>query len=110
MTDDRLLTVQDVYNALAEHMNKLDQLWPDSEPHGPRKVHIVELFDAIKLRLVERARKNAERYESPFEKAAKKITGTTRDVSKPVAPAAIPPEGKTAMQLAHEEAKSRMRR
>lgn len=113
MTDDQLITVQNVVNVIAEHMNKLDELWPDSEQFGPRKVHIVELIDAIKLRLIQQAEKNANRYESAFERAAKKITGTTRDLSK-TKPQLKPPEPakpaeKTAMQLAHEAAQSRMR-
>lgn len=113
MSDDRILSVQDVYNAFAEHMTKLDQLWPDGDPTGPRKIHIVELMDAIKLRLAERARKNLEKYESPFERAAKKITGTQTDFSKvkqDKQQALVPDGSKTAMQLAHEAAQQRMRR
>ncbi len=111
MQDDRLITVQDVYNVVAEHMSALDTLWPETDMHGPRKVHIVELIDGIKLGLVKRAEKNASLYESPFEKAAKKITGTARDIARPKPPTtAVVAEGKTAMQLAHEQAQSRMRR
>lgn len=109
--DDRHLSVQDVYNVVAEHLVALDQLWPDAEPHGPRKVHIVELIDAIKLKLVMVAEKNASRYESPFEKAAKKITGTTATaVTRPRVDAPVVSADKTAMQLAHEQAQARMRR
>lgn len=116
--DDKHLSIQDVYNVIAEHMTKLDVLWPDSELHGPRKVHIVELIDAIKLKLAMVAEKNMTRYESPFEKAAKKITGTS------VKPTVRPSDqfgsqqdqkseqqmNKTAMQMAHEQAQARMRR
>lgn len=108
MNDDYLISVQDVQNVIAEHMSKLDELWPDSEIHGPRKVHMVELIDAIKLRLIFRAEKNASRYESAFEKAAKKITGLDKmPQSKPPIPE---PPGKTAMQIAHEAAQARMKR
>lgn len=111
MSEDRLITVQDVYNVIAEHMQALDTLWPDSEQFGPRKVHIVELIDAIKLRLIARAEKNANRYESPFEKAAKKITGSTdkfeAQAQKSQQPAIT---GKSAMQLAHEAAQTRIKR
>lgn len=108
--DDRHLSVQDVYNVVTEHMTKLDVLWPDSDQFGPRKVHVVELIDAIKLKLAMVAEKNMTRYESPFEKAAKKITGvSSASVTRPKAPAPET-ESKTAMQLAHEQAQSRMRR
>lgn len=111
MSEDQLITVQDVYNVIAEHLNALDTLWPDHELHGPRKVHIVELIDAIKLRLVERAEKNASRYESVFDKAAKKITGAKLarpqhgDDSKNQTPGG---PSKSAMQEAHEAAQARM--
>jgi hypothetical protein len=113
IADDRLLSIQDVYNVVSEHMNALDHLWPDSEPHGPRKVHIVEIIDGIKLKLVQRAEKNASKYESPFEKAAKKITGTTAKFEpRPghQSPKAEMPSEKTAMQIAHEAAQSRMKK
>lgn len=113
MSEDQLITVQDVYNVIAEHLNALDALWPDSELHGPRKVHVVELIDAIKLRLVERAEKNATRYESAFEKAAKKITGSKQyrppsDDLKNQQAADAPT--KSAMQQAHEAAQARVKR
>lgn len=104
---DKHLSAEDVHNVVSEHLNKLDQLWPDSDLHGPRKVHIVELIDAMKLRLYQIAEKNANKYESPFEIAARKITGTNKRVP---APAQTPePQGKSAMQLAHEAAKARMK-
>ncbi len=112
MSDDRHLSIQDVYNVIAEHMNKLDELWPDTEIHGPRKVHIVELIDAIKLKLSMVAEKNATRYESPFEKAAKKITGVDKLSRQPERqpPKVEAAQQKTTMQLAHEAAQSRMKR
>lgn len=99
-----LITVQDVHNAIAEHMKALDELWPDDDRFGPRKVHIVELIDGIKLRLTQRAEANLNRYVSPFEKAASKLMGPA-----PALPPreAGPMEGKTAMQLAHEQAQAR---
>lgn len=106
-TDDRLITVQDVYNTIAEHLHMLDKLWPEGERFGPRKVHIVELLDAIKLRLVQRAETNANRYETPFEKAAAKITGAGKMMPAPAPDATA---GRTSMQQAHEEAKARMKR
>lgn len=109
MNEDRVLTVQDVYNVLAEHMAALDDLWPDGEC-APRKVNIVELLDGIKLRLMQRAEKNATQYESPFKKAAKKITGSTTDVTRPKQEKPVEDTGKTSMQLAHEAAQARMRR
>lgn len=108
--DDFFISVQDVYNVIAEHMNKLDELWPEADIHGPRKVHIVELLDAIKLRLVARAEKNANKYESPFERAAKKITGSEKPVIRPKIGSPAAPEGKTAMQLAHEAAQARIKK
>ena len=113
MSEERLITVQDVYNVIAEHLNALDALWPDHELHGPRKVHIVELIDAIKLRLIDRADKNASKYESIFDKAAKKLTGS-KSPYRPAAKeepsqAAAGPE-KSAMQIAHEAAQARMKR
>ncbi len=109
MSDDRHLSISDVYNVVAEHMAKLDELWPDSEIHGPRKVHIVELIDAIKLKLAMVADKNASRYESPFERAAKKITGVSlQQPSRQVQKDEPPPQQKTAMQQAHEAARARM--
>ncbi len=117
LSEDHLLTVQDVYNVVTEHLNALDTLWPDSEQFGPRKIHIVELIDGIKLKLAAKAEKNATKYESPFEKAARKITGTTRDVTRPTTPreeamGAAPNTGqsKSAMQLAHEAAQARMKK
>lgn len=110
MTEDRLLTVQDVYNAINEHLAALDTLWPDGE-HAPRKVNIVELIEGIKLRLVTRADQNATKYETPFEKAAKKITGTTADVTRPKKPEVKSADiGKSQMQLAHEAAQARMKK
>lgn len=107
--DDRHLSVQDVYNVVAEHLVALDQLWPENEMHGPRKIHIVELIEAIKLKLAMTAEKNASRYESPFEKAAKKITGTSM-APKPRPEQAPAEQGKSAMQLAHEAAQARMKK
>jgi hypothetical protein len=107
---EKLITVQDVYNVVTEHMNALDNLWPDHDMHGPRKVHIVELIDAIKLRLIQCAERNANRHETPFEKAAKKVTGSTAVIAPREEPSReVVSTGKSAMQLAHEEAKARMR-
>lgn len=119
-TADYPLSVQDVDNAVAEHMKALDELWPDHLPPGsaeiPDKKNMVELIDAIKLRLHRQAEKNLDRYESPFERSAKKITGITarekaeRDLQAKLASATPEPAGgKSAMQLAHEEAQRRMR-
>lgn len=99
-----LLTVQDVHNTFREHMIALDQLWPDTERFGPRKVHIVELLDAIKLRLVQKAEKNLDKYAGPFERAAEKIMGKPA-ATKPTE--MEPATGKTAMQMAHEAAQAR---
>lgn len=115
------LAVVDVDNAIAEHMAALDKIWPDGLPPGsgeiPSKIHIVELIDAIKLRLHSQAERNVNRYESPFERAAKKITGlTAREKAERALQAkldaAIPsePTGKSAAQLAHEQAQARIRR
>jgi hypothetical protein len=103
--------VQDVQNVIAEHMNHLDHMWPDSEPHGPHKVNIVELIDAIKLRLIQRAEKNASRYESPFERAARKITGTPSPKAATMPKQEESPTNtKSAMQLAFEASRDRMRK
>ncbi len=110
MYNDKLLSVQDVDNTIAEHMNKLDELWPEHDLHGPRKVHIVELIDAIKLRLHQRAQKAADKYESPFEKAHKKISGRPNvETRNKREEQEAPLQTKTAMQLAHEEARARMK-
>ncbi len=109
MAIDYNLSVDNVYNAFMEHMTKLDELWPDSEPHGPRKVLIVELIDAIKLRLIMQAEKNSARYESPFEKAAKKITGYKEPIPRKEQVKEDSTGGKTAMQTAHEAAKARIK-
>jgi len=69
------VTVTDIYNAFAEHLTKLDELWPDSEKWGPPKVCIVELLDGIKFRLIQKAEDNATREVTAFERAARKITG-----------------------------------
>lgn len=111
MNIDRLLSVQDVYNVIMEHMRHLDTLWPEGDERGPRKVDIVELLEGIKLRLVQVAEKNAEAQESAFEKAARKITGA---VSKPASEPHVKPHdmsqnAKSAMQLAHEAAQSRIK-
>lgn len=108
--DDRHLSVQDVYNVVTEHLNALDTLWPDAEQFGPRKVHVVELIDAIKLKLAMVAEKNASKYESPFQKAANKITGGAPVARPKHENTSAVPETKSAMQLAHEEAKARMKR
>lgn len=101
-----LITVQDVHNVVREHMVALDQLWPDDDRYGPRKVHIVELIDAIKLRLIQRAEANINQYVSPFEKAAKKIMGTQ---AVPSAPAPVPQQdSKSAMHQAMEQARKRI--
>lgn len=104
---DHILSVDDVYNAFSEHMNKLDELWPDADPHGPRKVHIVELMDATKLRLVGMAERNATRYQSPFERAAERIVGPKK---APKVLETVAPTGKTEMQMAFEAAQARIRR
>lgn len=103
------LSVQDVYNVIGEHLKALDVLWPDGQDmHPPRKVHVVELIDAIKLRLTQVAERNMTRYESPFEKAAKKITGVDlRSQPKPILQAAI--DGKSELQTAHEAMRARIR-
>lgn len=105
-----VLRIDDIYNVITEHLSHLDSLWPDAETHGPRKVMIVELIEAIKLKLCMIAEKNMTRYESPFDKAARKITGTQ------IKPKVSPPEtkppvtgDKTSMQLAHEAAQARIR-
>jgi len=69
------ITVRDVYNAFNEAMNGLDHLWPDSDRFGPRKVHMVELLDGIKLKLIQTAEANALKHVSAFQAAARKITG-----------------------------------
>jgi hypothetical protein len=109
--DDRLLTVQDVYNVIAEHMSALDHLWPDHDIHGPRKIHLVELIDGIKLKLIARAEKNATKYEGAFEKAARKITGSKWEPPKSKEEKPIEANvGKSQMQLAHEAAQARIRK
>lgn len=111
---EHLLSVDDVYKVVQEHLSALDKQWPDNEPPGsgntPNKVHVVELIEGIKLKLSMLAEKNMTRHESAFDRAARKITGghhlpTTPDPVKP-------PElnQKTAMQLAHEAAQARMKR
>ena len=111
--DQFILSVQDVDNVLRSHMQILDKFWPDHLPPGsgeiPNKVSIVELFDAIRLRLNQIAEKNATRMDSPFEKAAKRIKGHS-SVAAPKPPLHDDPTAKTAMQIAHEEARARMRR
>ncbi len=112
--DDRLITVQDVYNTIREHLGMLDALWPEGERYGPRKVHIVELIDAIKLRLIQRAEKNAARSENGFERAAARITGVGHYKAppekelKPIPDA--PPEAVSPMEQAHRDAQARMAR
>ena len=73
--EERLVSVQDVANAFKEHMGQLDNLWPDSERYGPRKVHIVELLDSVRLRLYQKAESNATKNISAFEAAARRVTG-----------------------------------
>ncbi len=107
--DEGSITVQDVYNVITEHLHALDTLWPDSDQHGPRKIHIVELLDAIKLRLIQRAEKNASRYESAFEKAAKKITGS-RPKFESAKGEVVQEPAKSAMQIAHEASQARIRK
>lgn len=111
MNPEYLLTVDDVYKVVSEHMIALDELWPENEA-PPRKVHIVELIDGIKLKLAQIAAKNADRYESPFEKSAKKIMGTDKFAGGGKKPPieAPQPSTKTTMQLAHEAAKARIQK
>lgn len=119
-TPEYPLSVVDVDNAVAEHMAALDAIWPDGLPPGssgiPSKVHVVELIDAIKLRLHAQAERNVNRYESPFERAAKKITGVTarekaeRAVQAKMEQVAPEITGKSAAQIAHEQAQARIRR
>jgi hypothetical protein len=107
-----LVSVQDIHNAVREHLCALDELWPDAEPFGkPRKVQVVELIDGIKLRLIQRADANMNRYISPFEKAAGKLLGPSPSRTMPLdTPPAATPEGKTAMQTAMEDARARISR
>ncbi len=107
---DLVLRIEDVYNAINEHMNHLDNLWPDADMHGPRKILIVELIEAIKLKLCMVAEKNMTRYETPFDKAARKITGTqTKPTVRPEKKPEPVSTDKTTMQLAHEAAQARIR-
>ena len=114
MSDERLISVQDVYNTVREHMRMLDELWPEGERYGPRKVHIVELIDAIKLRLIQRAEKNASQSENVFERAAARITGVSQYKApadtplKPIPDA--PAETISPMEQAHRDAQARMAR
>lgn len=111
MVNDYILSVQDVYNAVSEHMAALDKSWPDGSA-APAKVHIVEIIDGIKLRLIQTAEKNMNRYESPFDKAARKATGLDKKAPLPHTQPQeqVPGGAKTAMQLAHEAAQNRVRR
>lgn len=109
LEDDRLITVRDVYNAFREHMGKLDVLWPDTEQWGPRKVHIIELIDAIKLRLVQAAEKNATGERTAFERAAERVMGV-KDVKigEPKPLAEEPVSKSTPMEQAYREAQARI--
>lgn len=112
MNPEYILTVDDVYRVVQQHLAALDKEWPDNEPVGsgaiPTKKQVVELIEGIKLRLAQTAEDNLNRHDSPFERAAKKIMGTP---AKAPVEAPKPPElnQKTAMQLAHEAAQARMR-
>jgi hypothetical protein len=75
MENERLISVQDVYNVIREHLAALDNLWPEDQRYGPRRVTIIELIEGIKLRLIQRAEKNANQYVSPLQKAAQKALG-----------------------------------
>ncbi len=105
MSSEQLLSMRDVYGVISEHMTKLDDLYPEPDSR-PRKVHVIELLDAIKLRLAQRAEKNADRYQSPFEKAASKITGHKPAIPKSEDLQPVPPG---PMQAAYEAAKSRIK-
>lgn len=80
--EERLITDRDVEAVIREHMAQLDALWPDTERYGPRKVHLVELIQGIKLRLLMRAEKNAAAHVTAFEAAARKITGYDPNTSR----------------------------
>lgn len=105
-----ILSIDDVYGVITDHMQKLDVLWPDNLPPGsgeiPNKIHVIELLDAMKLRMAQVAERNTHRHETAFERAAKKITGGNKPISKP---APEPEASKTATQMAYEAAKARMK-
>ncbi len=103
--NEQLLSIKDVYGVISEAMSKVDELYPEIDAR-PRKVHVIELLDGIKLRLAQRAEKNADRYQSPFEKAAAKITGHKPNIPKNEELVPAPPG---PMQAAYEAAKARIK-
>lgn len=106
--DEFILTIDDIENVVKTHLGYLDKLWPDTDQFGPRKVHLVELVDGIRLKLHQVAESNLRRNESAFEKAARKITNSKKELPKLKAPEPIP-EAKSDMQIAHEKAREARR-
>lgn len=103
-----ILSVEDVDRVVRNHLHHLDSQWPDSETFGPRKVHIVELIDGIRLGLHEVAKNNMARNDSAFEKAARKITNSKRELPKEPVVEQVP-EVKSDMQIAFEKARESRR-
>lgn len=106
--NEYVLTIDDIENVIKTHLGHLDSLWPDSEPFGPRKVHIVELIEAMKLRMHQVAQKNLVKSENAFERAARKITNSQRELPRVKDPEPII-EQKSEMQIAHEKRRAERR-
>jgi hypothetical protein len=102
--NEYVLTINDVENAIKEHLLALDVLWPDHDQFGPRKVHVVEIIEGIKLKLHQLAQENNVRSENSFMRAARKITNSPKELPRVKEPEPVP-EQKSEMQLKFEKAR-----
>lgn len=103
-----MLTIDDIENVVKTHLGYLDNLWPDHEQFGPRKIHLVELIEGIKLRLHQIAESNVRKSESVYERAARRITNSQKEVPRVKEPEPIV-EAKSEMQIAHEKSRAARR-
>lgn len=88
--NDGYVTVGDLYAVFSKYMHFLDdKLWVEDGP-VPRKVHIVEFVDNIRLALIQKAKNNfdfwIERNPTVLKRAmetARKLAIDTESVNKP---------------------------
>jgi len=101
-----ILSVDNIDRVVREHLTYLDKQWPEGES-APRKVHIVELIDGIRLKLHLVAKNNLAQHESAFERSARKITNTQKE-PRLEEPEALT-EAKSEMQVKFEKAREARR-
>ena len=73
---DFTISVVDVDNAHRNVRDSLDKLWPEATTRPPSKSQMIGILSDLRLTLLKQATANIRRLESPFMKAAMRITGT----------------------------------